>query len=192
MSLTVAEAIAQRRAVRTYTDQPIPDDILDRVVAQALEAPTAFNAQRADIVVVRDQAVKDALFAASKQAQLRDAPAVLAIVARADVPTDLPELLGPDRAAYANGFFARLDAAALRETALKDAMLVAGFALIAAQGEGLATSPTTGWDESQVLEAVGLGGRDDRAVGLVIAMGYPAEQPVHPGREASRRINDHY
>ncbi|CAB0829610.1 dehydrogenase [Corynebacterium diphtheriae] len=60
MSLTVAEAIAQRRAVRTYTDQPIPDDILDRVVAQALEAPTAFNAQRADVVVVRDQAVKDA------------------------------------------------------------------------------------------------------------------------------------
>ncbi|CAB0579447.1 dehydrogenase [Corynebacterium diphtheriae] len=90
MSLTVAEAIAQRRAVRTYTDQPIPDDILDRVVAQALEAPTAFNAQRADVVVVRDQAVKDALFAASKQAQLRDAPAVLVIVARADVPTDLP------------------------------------------------------------------------------------------------------
>lgn len=33
MSLTVAEAIAQRRAVRTYTDQPIPEDILDRVVA---------------------------------------------------------------------------------------------------------------------------------------------------------------
>ena len=34
--------------------------------------------------------------------------------------------------------------AELREAGMKDAMLVAGFALLAAQAEGLATSPTRG------------------------------------------------
>lgn len=192
MSLTVSQAIASRRAVRVYTDQPITDEVLDRVVSQALEAPTAFNAQRADLVVIRDQAVKDALFEASGQAQLRDAPVVLVSVARADVPTDLVEIMGQERGEWVTNFFAGLDAAALRETAMKDAMLISGFALIAAQAEGLATSPTTGWSEEKVLEAVGLGGRTDRAVGVVIAMGYPAEDPAHPGREASRRVNDRY
>ncbi len=189
MTISVSNAIATRRATRKYTDQPITDEVLDRVVALALEAPTAFNAQRADLVVIRDQAVKDGIFAASGQAQLRDAPVVLVAVARTHIPTDLPEILG-ERADYVNGYYQKLDAAGLRETALKDAMLVAGFALVAAQGEGLSTSPTTGWDESKVLEAIGAPA--DYAVALVIAMGYPDEHPEHPGRMANRRVTNHY
>lgn len=192
MSLSVKEAIESRRATRAYTDQPVTDEVLDRVVGLALEAPTAFNAQRADLVVVRDQAVKDAIFAASGQKQLRDAPVVLVTVARASVPDDLEQILGEGRADYVNNFFANASEQVLRETAIKDAMLVGSFALIAAQSEGLATSPTTGWDESKILEAVGLGGRTDRGVGLVIGIGYPAEFPQHPGREANRRVDDHY
>ena len=155
----------------------------------ALEAPTAFNAQRADLVVVRDQSLKDALFAASGQAQLRDAPVVLIAVARTHIPTDLEEILG-DRADYVDGYFKNLDAVALRESALKDATLVAAFALLAAQSEGLATSPTTGWDEAKVLEAIGAPA--DYGVALVIGMGYPDEHPAHPGRLSNRRVNDHY
>lgn len=192
MSLTVAEAIANRRATRKYTEQEVSDAVLDVVVSQALQAPSAFNAQRADLVVIRDQAIKDKIFAASGQKQLRDAPVVLVTVARADVPEDLDEVLGVERATFVRNVLAKADAARLRETALKDAMLVAGFALIAAQGEGLATSPTTGWDEAKVLEAIGLADRSDRAVGLVIGMGYPAEFPAHPGRAESRRVNDGY
>ncbi|VTQ81155.1 NADH dehydrogenase [Corynebacterium pseudotuberculosis] len=52
MSLTVAEAIANRRATRKYTEQEVSDVVLDAVVSQALQAPSAFNAQRADLVVV--------------------------------------------------------------------------------------------------------------------------------------------
>lgn len=192
MSLSVKEAIESRRATRKYTDQPVSDEVLDRVVGLALQAPSAFNAQRADLVVIRDQAVKDGIFAASNQKQLRDAPVVLVAVARADRPTDLERIMGDERAGYVNNFFSKADPATLRETALKDAMLVASFALVAAQSEGLATSPTTGWDESKVLEAIGLGGRSDRAVGLVIGMGYPDECPANPGREANRRVNDRY
>ncbi|AZA11836.1 nitroreductase family protein [Corynebacterium gerontici] len=189
---TVEEAILSRRATRKFTEDPVSQEVLDSVVSLSLEAPSAFNAQRADLVVVRDQAIKDALFAASGQAQLRDAPVVLITVARADIPEDLDEVLGQQRAEFVRGYLGKLDQAGLRETAMKDAMLLAGFALVAAQGEGLATSPTTGWNESEVLEAIGLSGREDRGVGLVIAMGYPAEFPAHPGRAANRRVNERY
>jgi nitroreductase family protein len=188
----VSDAIKNRRATRKYTDQEVTDEVLDRVVNLALEAPTAFNAQRADLVVVRDQAVKDAIFAASGQSQHRDAPVVLVTIARTGKPTDLTEILDPDRAGYVEKFFGGLDAAQLRETALKDAMLVSGFALLAAQNEGLGTSPTTGWDEAGVLKAVGLEGSTDHGVAMVISLGYPAEHPAHPGRQANRRVNDTY
>ena len=192
MTLNVSDAIKNRRATRKYTDQEITDEVLDRVVNLALEAPTAFNAQRAGLVVVRDQAVKDAIFAASGQTQHRDAPVVLVTIARIGRPTDLVEILGPDRAGYVEKFFGGLDAAQLRETALKNAMLVSGFALLAAQNEGLGTSPTTGWDEAGVLKAVGLEGSTDHGVAMVISLGYPAEHPAHPGRQANRRVNDTY
>ena len=53
---------------------------------------------------------------------------VLVTIARTGKPTDLTEILGPDRAAYADeNFFGVLDAAGLRETAMKDAMLVSGL-----------------------------------------------------------------
>ncbi|MDO4630943.1 MAG: nitroreductase family protein [Corynebacterium sp.] len=192
MTLNVQEAIESRRATRKYTDQEITDEVLDRVVNLALQAPTAFNAQRADLVVVRDQAVKDAIFAASGQRQHRDAPVVLVVVARTGKPTDLAHILGAERAANVEKYFDSLDAATLRETAIKDAMLVAGFALLAAQNEGLASSPTTGWDEAGVLKAVGLEANADHGVALVTSIGYPDETPVNPGREANRRINNHY
>lgn len=192
MTLNVQEAIESRRATRKYTDQEITDEVLDRVVDLALQAPTAFNAQRADLVVVRDQAVKDAIFAASGQRQHRDAPVVLVVVARTGKPTDLAHILGAERAANVEKYFDSLDAAALRETAIKDAMLVAGFALLAAQNEGLASSPTTGWDEAGVLKAVGLEADTDHGVAMVTSIGYPDETPANPGREANRRINNHY
>ena len=39
---------------------------------------------------------------------------------------------------------------------------------------------------------IGLGGREDRAIGLVVAMGHPAATAKHPGRQASRRVEERY
>lgn len=47
------DAITKRRAVRTYTDQPIDDDTLDRLLRVALAAPTGSGAQAWSLLVVR-------------------------------------------------------------------------------------------------------------------------------------------
>ena len=193
MALTVSEAIAQRRATRQYKDAPIPDETLDLIVNNALEAPSAFNAQMRDLVVVRDQAVKQAIFDASGQQQFLDAPVVFVVVGRSEVvPEDAEEILGAELTEKVRGFNGSASAAKLREIGIRDAMLVAGFLLLAAQEQGLSTSPTTGWNEDGVKKAIGLEGRDDRSIALVIAAGYADEDPEHPGRAISRRVDDRY
>lgn len=53
--MDVFEAIRKRRAVRTYTERPVPDDVLDRVLRAGLTAPTGSGAQAWSILVVRDR-----------------------------------------------------------------------------------------------------------------------------------------
>ena len=191
MSLTVTEAISSRRATRRYTDQAVPTEILDRVVENALEAPSAFNAQMRDLVVVQDQAVKQAIFDASGQQQFLDAPVVFVVVGRSEVvPDDAEEVLGAELTEKVRGFNGSASPEKLREIGIRDAMLVAGFLLLAEQG--LATSPTTGWNEEGVKKAIGLEGRDDRSIALVVAAGYAKEEPTHPGRAVNRRVDNHY
>jgi nitroreductase len=61
MALDALEAIRQRRAVRAYTDRPVPDDDLDRLLRLALLAPTGHGAQSWSLVVVREPERRAAL-----------------------------------------------------------------------------------------------------------------------------------
>ena len=59
--MNVNDAIRKRRAVRTYTDQAVPDDVLDRLLRLALSAPTGSGAQAWGLIVVRDPEKRRAL-----------------------------------------------------------------------------------------------------------------------------------
>ena len=84
---------------------------------------------------------------------------VLVAVARAEaLPEDAAQIVNERRLKAITRMKDGATPQALREAALKDAALLAGFALIAATAEGLASCPTTGWDEEKVKEAIGLGG----------------------------------
>ena len=52
--MELADAIRKRRAVRTYTDRPVDDDVLDRLLRLALRAPTGGGQQAWGLMVVRD------------------------------------------------------------------------------------------------------------------------------------------
>jgi nitroreductase len=55
MEMDVAETIRRRRAVRTYTDKSVPDEVLDRLLRLALRAPTGSGSQAWSLLVVRDE-----------------------------------------------------------------------------------------------------------------------------------------
>ncbi len=52
-------------AVRQFTDDPLPDDVLERILDNARFAPSGGNRQGAHVVVVRDQKTREALVALS-------------------------------------------------------------------------------------------------------------------------------
>jgi len=55
------DAITKRRAVRSYTDQPVDDATLDALLRVALAAPTGSGAQAWSLLVVRDPARRAAI-----------------------------------------------------------------------------------------------------------------------------------
>lgn len=63
------DALARRRMVRNYTDEPIDEGKLARIAAAALRAPSAGNSQAVGVVVVTDTALR------SEIARLAEEPA---------------------------------------------------------------------------------------------------------------------
>lgn len=61
MTMDALEAIRLRRSVRRYTDAPVADADLDRLLRLALLAPTGGMSQSWSIIVVREQATRAAL-----------------------------------------------------------------------------------------------------------------------------------
>jgi nitroreductase len=54
----VVDAIRKRRAVRTYTDRPVPEEVLDGLLRMALTAPTGGGAQAWSLLAVRDPEIR--------------------------------------------------------------------------------------------------------------------------------------
>lgn len=55
------EDLLTRRSVRKYTDRPVEDEKLDKVLTAGLYAPTGMNNQAPILVAVRDKATRDKL-----------------------------------------------------------------------------------------------------------------------------------
>ena len=51
------EAIQTRRSIRQYQERPVPGELIDRLLAAAMSAPSARNGQPWQMIVVDDRAV---------------------------------------------------------------------------------------------------------------------------------------
>lgn len=72
--------VRSRRATRHFKPDPIPDDLLTRVLDAARWAPSGYNLQPTHFVVVTDPAIRERLFpACMSQRQVREAPAVIVL-----------------------------------------------------------------------------------------------------------------
>lgn len=203
-ALSVPAAIKARRSVRHYLPDPVPSELLEQVLDLALEAPSSWNLQDRRLVVVRSSEGKAALVEATGgQPQPQQAPVMIVFLADlAAHKRDCSPIwkTACEHAAWTAEFTMLVQTASvafqsdleqrglLREYAVKDAIISASFLMLAAASFGLATSPMNGWDEQLVKRAVGVGGREDLAVALLVSLGYAATQPRHPGRQ-QRNLN---
>jgi FMN reductase (NADPH)/FMN reductase [NAD(P)H] len=78
----VIEVIHNRKSVRAYEDEPVPEDVRDLILKSAMRAPTAGNMMLYSIIEVSDQEAKDKLVdTCDNQPFIAKAPLVLVFLA---------------------------------------------------------------------------------------------------------------
>ncbi|MFI9119366.1 nitroreductase family protein [Streptomyces bikiniensis] len=194
----MSRVIRARRSIRHYRPDPVPLALVHELVDLAMEAPSSYNLQARSVVIVSGEEGRRALTEATGgQPHPREAPVTLVFVAESGAwreNLDEVRATASRLGAWTEEFDAGLpesvrlfhedlrDRGLAREYAVKDAMIAASFLMIAAEAAGLATSPMNGWDEDLVKKAIGIEGRDDLHIALLVPLGHPAETRRHPGR----------
>jgi nitroreductase len=194
--LTVTQAAHQRRSTKSFKSDAIPEATLQAIINATLSAPSSWNFQPTRIVLIKDSAQKEALAdVAWRQKQILEAPVTMIFLASVrgwEKTMDSIIQTAVDSGAWSasTADFIRANApkfqdalgAKQREYALKDAMICATHAALAAEALGLGSCYMNGWDEAGVKKVIGAEGNEDIAVALVLPIGYPAVTPANPGR----------
>lgn len=87
------ETIKTRRSTRKYKSDPVPQELLDKIIEAGLYAPSGMGRQATIILAVTDKAMRDKLSAMNAKIMGTDsdpfygAPAVLVVLAKKDCPT---------------------------------------------------------------------------------------------------------
>jgi len=200
--LTAAQAIRQRRSIKSFKSDPIPEPVLKELVDLMREAPSSWNFQPTRVVIIRSKEQKEALAAAAwGQKQILEAPVtfVFAVSIRGwERHMDSILKTGVDTGAWPQKFADWIRASApgfqdslgekQREYAMKDAIIMATTLALAAESKGYGTCYMNGWDEKKVLEIIGLQHDKNCGVALVLPVGVPADRPKNPGRLDTAKI----
>ncbi|MEH2076474.1 MAG: nitroreductase family protein [Nostoc sp.] len=194
--LDVPSAIAQRRSIKTFKTDPITPELLKQLVELTVAAPSSYNIQDWQIILVQDEAQKAALSAASfNQQQIIQAPVTFVFAAD---PNASEQNLTPiieqalETGAWNEGTVNYFKTAIpqfqaglgdkRREYAIKDAIIAATHLVLAAESLGLSTCFMNGWVEDRVKQVIGAGDNPDLAIAVVVPVGYAAEPRLNPGR----------
>ncbi|MEH1933914.1 MAG: nitroreductase family protein [Nostoc sp.] len=194
--LDVPSAIAKRRAIKTFKTDPIAPELLKQLVELTVAAPSSYNLQDWQIILVQDEAQKAALSAASfNQQQIVQAPVTFVFAADPKAgEQNLTPILeqGLQTGAWNEGTVNYFKSAVpqfqaglgekRREYAIKDTIIAATHLVLAAESLGLSTCFMNGWIEDQVKEVIGAGDNSDLAIAVLVPVGYAAEPRLNPGR----------
>ena len=156
------DAIRSRRNVRDYTDTPIANADLDRILEAGRRAPSSRNWQPWDFVVVTDrQQLADLARVWRSAGHVARSAATVALVAR--TPTDQQ----------------------LRDWLHYDLGQATISMMLTAADLGIGSGPASVADQNLARQILGL--PHDRFCAYLIAFGYPADRPLRPIARPNRR-----
>lgn len=161
--MDVFEAIINRRSVRAFKQDPIPEELLNKVLEVARWAPSAGNLQARDYIIVRDPEIKKKLYEAALSQRFIE-----------EAPLDLVVCANEERSAWKYGergkeLYCLLDAAAAVQN-----LLLAVHAL------GLGACWIGAFNDEAVSKILNLP-RGVRPI-AIIPIGYPNQKPLTPPR----------
>ena len=163
--MDIYELIEKRRSVRVFRDDPIPDEIMEKILNAGRMAPSAHNAQDYKFIVVKDANIrKDISRACSEQKFIAEAPIIIV-----GVSTNPEYQLSSGVPSYA-----------------MDVSIALDHITLAAVEEGLGTCWVGSFSQEDIKKALGVP-EEYKAV-AVIPLGVPYDDPGVKSRKNLRQI----
>ena len=159
--------VKRRQSVRGYLSRPVEKDKVDRCLDAARLAPSACNAQPWAFIVVDDPGIKNRLADLTADRWLplnhwtKQAPVHVVLVVEA---ANLTSRLG----AWVKQ----------RDFAWMDVAIAAAHFCLQAAAEGLGTCMLGWFKEDKVRSLLDI--PEERRIGLIITLGYPADATIRP------------
>ena len=180
MSMSFNECVRARRSVRKYKPDPIPGEVLERVISEASYSPSWKNSQTVRYVLVENPALKEEIAASCmagfppNAANVRSAPAVILVTT----------ITG--RAGYERDGSPTTSKGSHWESF--DAGIATQTLCLAAEAEGLGTLIMGIYDEARTIEAASI--PEGQSVAAIVAIGYADEAPPMPKRKTVEDLLD--
>ena len=158
-----------RRSIRRYSDEPVPEELLAQVLEAGRWAPSASNRQPWKFIVIREQAVRQAVaehaaYFFIKWAHVAEAPVIIALCGESG-----------------NRVY--------RQFLHEDIGLAGGQMMLQAAALGLGTCWVGGLDREAIATVLQLPSQIE-LVGL-LTLGFPEEEPAPPARKTLAEIVYH-
>jgi len=165
--MSILKVIKERRSVRRYRSDPIPDEVLLRVLDAARFSPSGKNLQPWKFIIVRNETLKRRLAEASlRQSFIAEAPVVVVACGF------------PDRCYSRLGNYMK--------SWPVDVAIAVEHLMLQAQEEGLGTCWVGAFEEGEVKSILNI--PDGVKVLALTPLGYPDENPVPRGRKSLEEI----
>ena len=161
--MDVWDAIRTKRAVRKFTDQPLPDEVVNQILNAGRRSQSSKNSQPWSFIAIRD---RDLLQKMSTTGDYMGHVAGAALCVAIVLPTT------NDRTIW--HFF--------------DAGQSASYMQLAAQELGVGSCLGTVYKPDEVRAILGM--PEDQEVRIVISFGYPQPEEPRPPRPGGRRTLD--
>lgn len=169
MEKSLSQTIAERRATQSFSDSPIPDADLKKILLAGLSAPSGYNMQPWRFIVVRSAEQKKRLRSASyNQAKVEEAPVVIVACGDADGwrNGDLDEMLRMGREGGMPENYAEQAKSIIPQYLSthpnmpmwlnRHVMLAFTHMMLMAEALGYDTAPMEGFEEEKVREVLRL------------------------------------
>jgi nitroreductase len=165
--MSVLDIMKSRRSVRKYKSEPIPEDVLNKVLEAARVAPSGKNFQPWKFIIVRDMKKRGELAVASRnQSFVAQAPVVIVACGF------------PDRSYQYQGNY-------MKSWPI-DVSIAVDHLMLMAWEEGLGTCWIGAFRENEVKQILSI--PDDVRVLALTPLGYPNEEPRGRGRKELNEI----
>lgn len=194
-TVDVMEAISRRYSVREFRNEPVADEVLMALLRAAHDAPSSWNLQPWEFILVTDPAVKHelattAVSPGNMQAVANGAATFVCLgsmrqqdaLADRIERTQLPPDATPERRERVQQTLKpmREDERYRREHVLSNTFIGIAQLVLAAQKFGLGSLWMGGFDRDKVKAVLGI--PDDYLVASLVTVGYPSENAVQKPR----------